>query len=162
MDVLLERLRRRDPAAFQEALARYGPPLQRTIARFLRDRVEAEDVAQEAFARLFQRVDCVRDLRPWLYQVAMNLARAAIAKRRAPPLPSAAPASDPALRDLIDAALAALPEKTRAAFVLREIGGLTTDEIAGTEGCSADAVRQRICDARRRLRDALKREEVKP
>lgn len=155
MEPLLDRLRRREPAAFQEVIARYGPPMQRTVAQLLRDAVEAEDVVQESFARLFLNLESIRSLKPWLFQVAVNLARQVLRRRRTPPAPQVAAPADPELREIIDLALQELPDKTRIAFVLREMGGLTTDEVAAAEGCSVEAVRQRIVDARRRLREAL-------
>jgi RNA polymerase sigma-70 factor (ECF subfamily) len=155
METLLDRLRRREAAAFQEAIARYGAPMQRTVAQLLRDPVEAEDVVQEAFARLFLNLDTVRSLKPWLFQVAVNLARELLRRRRAPPARPAAAVADRELREVIERALEELPEKTRVAFVLRELGGLTTDEVASAERCSPEAVRQRIMEARRRLRDVL-------
>jgi RNA polymerase sigma-70 factor (ECF subfamily) len=160
METLLDRLRRRNPAAFQEALVRYGPPLQRALERLLRDRSAAEDVAQDSFARLFVGIDSVRSLRAWLFQVALNLARTHLRRGRlrarldaCTPRHEASP--DLELRELIENAVDDLPEGSRVAFVLYEIGGLSTAEIAETERCSIAAVRQRLVDARRRLRAAL-------
>ena len=153
IEQMLERLRRGDPAAFEEVLARYGGPLQAALRRIAP--AEAEDIVQETFARLFQNVHRVRDLRAWLYTVAMNLARSRL---RRPPPPEARPGvpEDPSdLRDALDAAIAALPEKARAAFVLREVAGLSTSEVAQAEGCSEEAVRQRLFEARRKLRESL-------
>ncbi|MBI2932113.1 MAG: RNA polymerase sigma factor [Planctomycetes bacterium] len=159
MDALLERLRRRDPAAFQEALHRHGGPLQRALEHLLHDHAAAEDLSQEAFARLFMNIDSVRSLRAWLFRVALNLARSHLRRRRVEErierVERAPIAADGALREAIEAAIQELPEATRAAFVLREVAGLTTDEVAQAEECSAEAVRQRLVEARRRLRDTL-------
>lgn len=155
MDVLLERLRRGEPEAFRETLARYGGPLEAVLRRIVH--AEAEDIVQETFARLFQNVNRVRDLRPWLFAVALNLARTHL--RRSPSangeLSLRSVADTAELRESIDAAIASLPERTRMAFVLREIGGLSTEEVGKVERCTPEAVRQRLVEARRKLRQSL-------
>lgn len=148
---VLDRLRRGEPEAYHEVLTRYGGPLQAALRRIVP--ADAEDIAQETFARLFQNVHRVRDLRAWLYTVAMNLARSRL--RRSPPIPVRTAADTSDLRESIDAAIETLPEKARVAFVLREVAGLTTHEVAEAEGCSEEAVRQRLTEARRKLREAL-------
>jgi len=160
METLLDRLRAREPGAFEEALTRYGPPLHRAVGQLLRDAAAAEDVVQETFARLFQSMGDVRELRPWLFRVALNLAhstlrRRAVATRAEPRPPATAEGPDPELAGAVAEALDRLPEGCRTAFVLREVAGLTTAEAAEASGCSEEALRQRLLDARRRLRSAL-------
>lgn len=158
-DSLLDRLREREPAAFREALARYAGPLHRTLTALLGDRDEAEDLVQEAFAQLFLKIDSVRSLRPWLYGVALNFARMRLRRKRPGPLPEAHPVDAPRegsdLRERVDRALAGLSDTLRTTFLLREAAGLTTQEVADVEGCSPDAVRHRLSEARRKLREAL-------
>lgn len=160
MEDLLARLRRREPSAFQEVMLRYAPPLQRMLEPLLRDREEAEDLVQESFVKLFLNLDSVRSLRPWLFRVAVNLARTSLRRRSLsrsiPPPRMETPPETGEWKDLLQVALGELSEKTRTAFLLREAAGLTTEEVAEVEGCSPEAVRQRILEARRKLREDLR------
>lgn len=158
--MLLDRLRRRDPQAFGEVVARYGGPLVRTLEEIVRDRGVAEDLAQESLIRLFLNVEGVHALRAWLFHVALNLARSHLRRKRvaeAAPILGAPKCGDPdsVLRELIHGAIDDLPEGARVAFVLREVAGLTTEEAAVAAGCSEEAIRQRLVEARGKLRSIL-------
>ena len=175
---LVERARAGERAAFDLLVARYQRRLLRLVLRLLRDPAEAEDVVQEAFLKAYRALPRFRGeaaFYTWLYRIALNGARNAILRRRqraAPgPLPSqqAAPAPEigtpesmllsKQVMQTIDAALEALPLELRTAIVLREIEGLSYEEIAQIMECPLGTVRSRIFRAReaiaRRLRPLL-------
>jgi len=175
---LVERARTGERAAFDQLVARYQRRLLRLVLRLLRDQAEAEDVVQEAFLRAYRALPRFRGdaaFYTWLYRIALNGARNAILRRRqrgAPaPLPSQLPAPVPdagtpesmllskQVMLAIDAAMEAPPLELRSAIVLREIEGLSYEEIAQVMECPLGTVRSRIFRAReaiaRRLRPLL-------
>lgn len=131
---------------------------------------DAEDVTQTAFVRAFVRLDQLRDpgrARPWLLQIAYHSALEVLRRRRDVPtdpteLPDrAAPHTTEQLADrrataaLLHAAVDALPGTLRVAFVLRDVEGLSTAEVAGALGIGESAAKMRIARAREQLRLAL-------
>ncbi len=150
-------------AAFEEIVRRYGRPLTRYAASIVGSR--SEDVTQDAFSKALtalRRNDNEIDLRPWLYRIVRNTAlndlrdrpptteilEEAIAAGRG----TAAEAEErEQLRELVDR-LRALPERQRAAIVMRELEGLSHREIAAALGLSGGAVRQVIFRAREAVR----------
>jgi len=150
-------------AGFEEIVRRYGRPLARYAASIVGSR--SEDVTQDAFSKALtamRRDDNEIDLRPWLYRIVRNTAlndlrdrpptaeilEEAIAARRG----TAAEVEErEELRELIDR-LQALPERQRAAIVMRELEGLSHEEIAAALGLSGGAARQVIFRAREALR----------
>jgi RNA polymerase sigma-70 factor (ECF subfamily) len=136
---------------------------------------DAQDAAQETFIRLHLRIreiDAHRGAGPWLCAVAVNVCRDIGRRRRRsrliPMTPVAADVAD-ALPDperrfsvrereeCLRAALATLPEKERAALLLREMEGLTTADVARALGSSEVTVRSQICSARMKLRRFFRR-----
>jgi RNA polymerase sigma factor (sigma-70 family) len=150
-------------AAFEEIVRRYGRPLARYAASIVGSR--SEDITQDAFSKALlamRRDENEIDLRPWLYRIVRNTALNDLRDR--PPTPeileeaivagrgTAAEAEQrEALRELIER-LQALPERQRAAIVMRELEGLSHDEIAAALGLSGGAARQVIFRAREALR----------
>lgn len=151
--------------AFEEIVRRYGKPLTRYAAAIVGGR--AEDVTQDAFSKALlalRRDDAEIELRPWLFRIVRNTALNDLRDR--PPSAEAlaeviAGGRSPAeelerreeLTDLMQR-LQALPEPQRAAIVMRELEGLSHEEIAKTLGLSGGAARQAIYRARRTLRDS--------
>lgn len=176
---LVERARAGERAAFDQLVARYQRRLLRLVLRLLRDPAEAEDVVQETFLKAYRALPRFRGeaaFFTWLYRIALNGARNAIVRRRqrnGPQgvAPSQAPAQPPEMgtpesmllskqvMQAIDAALEALPLELRTAIVLREIEGLSYEEIAQIMECPKGTVRSRLFRAReaiaRRLRPLL-------
>ncbi|WP_426162478.1 sigma-70 family RNA polymerase sigma factor [Pseudoduganella sp. R-34] len=176
---LVERARAGERAAFDQLVARYQRRLLRLVLRLLRDPAEAEDVVQETFLKAYRALPRFRGeaaFYTWLYRIALNGARNAILRRRqrsAPQgvAPSQLPAPVPEIGTpesmllskqvmlAIDAAMEALPLELRTAVVLREIEGLSYEEIAQIMECPLGTVRSRIFRAReaiaRRLRPLL-------
>jgi len=176
---LVERARAGERAAFDQLVARYQRRLLRLVLRLLRDPAEAEDVVQETFLKAYRALPRFRGeaaFYTWLYRIALNGARNAILRRRQRSgphgvAPSQLPAPVPEIGtpesmllskqvvQAIDAALEALPLELRTAVVLREIEGLSYEEIAQIMECPLGTVRSRIFRAReaiaRRLRPLL-------
>lgn len=151
--------------AFEEIVRRYGRPLGRYAAAIVGSR--AEDVTQDAFSKALvalRRDEAEIELRPWLYRIVRNTALNDLRDR--PPAAAElaeaiAGGESPAerveqreeLTELMER-LRALPEAQRAAIAMRELEGLSHDEIAAALGMSGGAARQAIYRARRALRDA--------
>ncbi|MDX6609765.1 MAG: hypothetical protein QOF85_1690 [Solirubrobacterales bacterium] len=150
--------------AFEEIVRRYGKPLTRYAAAIVGGR--AEDITQDAFSKALlalRRDGAEIELRPWLFRIVRNTALNELRDR--PPSAEAladaiASGSNPAeelerreeLADLMRR-LQSLPDPQRAAIVMRELEGLSHEEIATALGLSGGAARQAIYRARRSLRD---------
>ncbi len=153
-------------AAFEEIVRRYRRPLDRFAAAIVGGR--SEDVTQDAFSKALPALrgsEAEIELRPWLYRIVRNTAlndlrdRAPLAEELAETLPGGLSAAAVAeareeLRDLMER-LRALPEPQRAALVMRELEGLSHEEIAAALGVSGGAARQAIFRARSALREGF-------
>ncbi len=164
---LVLRAREGDAAAFERLLVLHERQVLGTAARILRDSEEAKDAAQEVFLKLYRNLSRIRadaDLRAWLYRVTVNACWDLLRKsRRSASVPLAvdelvAPdrtdesiALDEQNR-ILASALLALPFKERAAVVLRDIEGLSTEETASVLESSAVTVRSQIARARIKIK----------
>jgi RNA polymerase sigma-70 factor, ECF subfamily len=145
-----------------EALfARYREPVYRFLCRLLGDAAAAEDLAQDVFLRALGAAYAAGEHeRAWVFQVARNLARdhARRMAHRGPvsePPDEASAFSDRAVALAVHAAIGRLPEQDREMFLMREVAGLTYEEIALACDVTVDAVRNRLHRARLTLRQAL-------
>jgi RNA polymerase sigma-70 factor (ECF subfamily) len=173
---LLSRLAQDDEQALTELVARKSQPLVQTVSRILGDAEEARDVVQVALFKLWEsrgRYDPKFSPNTWIYRIATNLAidhwrsRRSKDENREPirfHLVRAAEESDlSALAGLKEAEVerifrelsGELTEKQRLIFVLREIDGLSSAEVAEIAGCEESTVRNHLFNARRILRDRL-------
>jgi RNA polymerase sigma factor (sigma-70 family) len=163
----------REEAAFAALVQRHGPLVLGVCRRVLRDGHAAEDAFQEVFLLLARRAGSLRDpdrLGPWLFGVAYRTAlkaRGRTARRRACERQAAAPAVGAAddlvwrdLRPVLDEAVAGLPERYRAAFVLHYLQGVRVEEVARRLGCPRGTVATRLTRARALLRKGLARRGV--
>lgn len=176
---LISALRRREPDAFTFLFETYSDKIYRLAAGLLEDDIEAEGVVQESFLRLFEKLDQFEGrakVGTWLYRVAYNTAVDRLRKRRPhvrmdvdiddahlpgpvvltdwKQLPEQV-LSESEIRAELDKAIAALPEKFRVVFMLREIEGLSTQETADIVGISVSAAKVRLHRARLALRERL-------
>jgi RNA polymerase sigma-70 factor (ECF subfamily) len=151
--------------------------LHRAVARILADESEAWDVVQIAFVRAWQRLDRYDprwSFATWLYRIGTNLAIDVLRSRSSRErthregfahqlrvVGEASGAADLAdhreLDWLLDQLVEALTPQQRSAFVLREIEGMDTAEVAQALGCSATTVRNHVFQARKTLRRELER-----
>ena len=172
---LVERHRYGDDAAFREIFDRYRPMVYNVALRMAGDPHEAEDLGQEIFLRIHRHLGKFAGrstLKTWIYRVAINTCRSRLGRRRwwglsierqdgrPPEIPderrgpeSRAVARDEARR--VGRALRRVPSPYREAVVLRDLEGLTYDEISDVLGVRVGTVRSRIARGRSRLRDLL-------
>jgi RNA polymerase sigma-70 factor, ECF subfamily len=165
---LLAAVSRRDAQAFAHLLQRHHGPVYRVVWR-MTGGVEAEDIVQETFFKLWQKPEQVREaaaLRGWLMRVASN---AAIDRSRKPRLAALDDAPDVAdgradaaevlqrttAARAVDTAIAALPERQRLALSLVYFEGLTNIEAASVMEASVEAIESLLSRARRTLKESL-------
>jgi len=153
--------------AFEEIFRRYGAALRGYAASIVTAQ-RADDVTQEAFTKAYLALrgsDKEIQLRPWLYRIVRNTALTHIRDEPKPSLElDEARAAGMSPQELAEqreeisrlmAGLRALPEAQRAAIVMRELEGLSHEQIAASLGLSGGAVRQSIHRARRALREGV-------
>ena len=180
---LVEALKRREPAAFEQLIAQHGTMLYRVALRFMGQRQDAEEVVQETLLHVYEKIDTFDQraaLPSWLYRIVVNTALMRLrAKSRRPEElldtsgPSftadgqharevgvwALPPEDTLLRQealaLLQQAITRLPDLYRAVYVLAEIEGLRHEEIATILGITVSTAKTRLHRARLLLREAL-------
>lgn len=174
---LVRRVLAGDPRAYDQLVIRYQRRIQRLIGRMVRDTDLVQDIAQETFIRAFRALPQFRgeaQFYTWLYRIAVNTARKALlALARDPVVTETAlrgadpeeeggsveselaadetPETELAAKEVaaaVNRAMGELPEDLRQAVVLREIEGLSYEEIAREMGCPIGTVRSRIFRAR--------------
>ena len=179
---LVERAQRGDKQAFDLLVAKYQRKLGRLLSRFIRDPAEVEDVAQEAFIKAYRALPSFHGdsaFYTWLYRIGINTAKNYLVAlgRRAPTVTEFD--ADEAegfedgeqLRDIntpesllmsqeiaetVNRAMDDLPEDLRNAITLREIEGLSYEEIATVMDCPIGTVRSRIFRAREAIAARLR------
>jgi RNA polymerase sigma-70 factor (ECF subfamily) len=155
-----------DELPFETFFEREDPTLVRLLFAMTSDLAEAEDLAQEAMSRTWEHWATVRAMDSptgYAYRAALNLARNRLRhlKMRARRLPLLRPPTpvEPHIRGEVVSALAMLPSNQRAAVLLVEWVGMTTDEAGRVLGITAEAVRSRVHRARRTLQSSLEEED---
>ena len=182
---LVRRVQRGDKGAFDALVLKYQHKLVKLVMRYVRNPAEAEDIAQEAFIKAYRALPQFRGdsaFYTWLYRIAINTAKNAVVSRDRSPIeydidrhdndesydmqgrmkdsetPEGLVLTDE-IRSTVNAAIDALPEDLRTAIVLRELEGLSYEEIAAAMDCPVGTVRSRIFRAReaidRRLREVF-------
>ncbi len=150
-----------EAAAFAQLIERYRAPLVSYVYGLTGQRDDAEELAQEAFCRVWQKLPTLRQpdrLVSWLYRIAHNLAVSAGRRPRVAPLTGEPAANGPPRDDPgaeVHRAVAALPEAHRAVVALRYFAGLSHEEIGRALGVPAGTVRSRLSRAYDRLRPLL-------
>jgi RNA polymerase sigma-70 factor (ECF subfamily) len=171
---LVERAQRGDKRAFELLVLKYQRKLGRLLSRFVRDSAEVEDVTQEAFIKAYRALPSFRGesaFYTWLYRIGINTAKNYLVAlgRRAPTTTgfdneeaegfedaeqlrdSSTPESELEGKEIaatVNRAMDALPPDLRTAITLREIEGLSYEEIASVMNCPVGTVRSRIFRAR--------------
>ncbi|MGH8764268.1 MAG: RNA polymerase sigma factor RpoE [Burkholderiales bacterium] len=179
---LVERVQRGDKRAFDLLVEKYQRKLARLLSRLIRDPGEVEDVTQEAFVKAYRALPSFRGdsaFYTWLYRIGINTAKNyLVAMGRRAPTSTDVEAEDAEgyeggeqLRDIntpeslllskeiastVNAAIEDLPEELRSAIQLRELEGMSYEEIAKLMDCPIGTVRSRIFRAREAIADKLK------
>jgi RNA polymerase sigma-70 factor (ECF subfamily) len=179
---LVERAQRGDKRAFELLVEKYQRKLGRLLARFIRDPAEVEDVTQEAFIKAYRALPAFRGdsaFYTWLYRIGINTAKNYLmALGRRAPTSTEVEAEDAEgfedaeqLRDIntpesmllskeiattVNAAIEELPEELRTAIQLREIEGMSYEDIARIMDCPIGTVRSRIFRAREAIAERLR------
>lgn len=164
---LVRRARARDEAAFATLVERYAPPILSLCFASTLDREAAEELCQDVFVRAWRGLLTFRanaTFSTWLFAIARNACTDAARRRRARPRTErledragAVAAETPSARPVLVAA-ARLSLPLRAALLMREIQGLSYDEIADVQGVPIGTVRSRIAAARSAVAEELRRE----
>ncbi len=179
--VLVERAQRGDKRAFELLVIKYHRKLGRLLSRMVRDAAEVEDITQETFIKAYRALPQFRGesaFYTWLYRIGVNTAKNYLVARKRQPVSSDVLAEDAEnyeegdiLRDVatpdaelqtkqiaqaVNAAVDALPEELRTAITLREIEGMSYEEIAQFMNCPIGTVRSRIFRAREAIAERIR------
>src|SRR5260221_14446547 len=179
---LVERAERGEKQAFELLVAKYQRKLGRLLSRFIRDPAEVEDVAQEAFIKAYRALPSFRGdsaFYTWLYRIGINTAKNyLVAMGRRAPTTTEFNSEDAEsfedgeqLRDIntpesmmmskeiartVNDTMEQLPEELRDAITLRELEGLSYEDIATIMNCPIGTVRSRIFRAREAIAEQLR------
>ena len=182
---LVERVQAGDRRAFDLLVRKYQHKVVKLVLRYVRNPAEAEDIAQEAFIKAYRALPQFRGdsaFYTWMYRIAINTAKNSLASRDRSPIRYDLDLNDPEeshsvqtklqdpdtpegmalteeIRLIVNSAIEALPEELKTAIVLRELDGLSYEEIAAAMECPVGTVRSRIFRAReaidKRLREVF-------
>ena len=177
---LVRRVQKGDKSAFDALVLKYQHKVLKLVQRYVRDPAEAEDVTQDAFIKAYRALPGFRGdsaFYTWLYRIAINTAKNALVSSRRRPMTydfdgeGNGPDLSQRLRDpdtperllltdeiraTVNRAIDNLPEDLRTAIVLRELEGLSYEDIARTMDCPVGTVRSRIFRAREAIDRHLK------
>jgi len=183
--LLVERAKRGEISAFEMLVVKYQRRIERLVGRMVRDTDLVQDIAQETFIRAYRALPQFRGesaFYTWLYRIAVNTAKKALVEKKRDPLVfegamvSTEEGEEPSrvenelsdgetpetvlagkqVADTVNAAIDALSEDLRQAIVLREIEGLSYEEIADVMNCPIGTVRSRIFRAREAIASKLR------
>ena len=170
---LVKRVQKGDKGAFDLLVLKYEQKIVNLVMRYVRDPEQALDISQEAFIKAYRALPRFRGdsaFYTWLYRIAVNTAKNYLAAQRRRPMdieldlqdqeqyglhaklketdtPEAVSMSDE-MRETLERAIEALPDDLRTAIILRELDGMSYEEIAQTMDCPVGTVRSRIFRAR--------------
>ena len=179
--MLVERVKAGDKHAFDLLVLKYQHRIVSLVARYVSDQSEAQDVAQEAFIKAYRAIDRFRGdsaFYTWLYRIAINTAKNWLVARKRRPPASDIDAADAEQYDMesrlkeqgtpenemmreeikrtVFDTIAELPDDLRTAIMLREMEGMSYEDIALTMDCPIGTVRSRIFRAREAIDEKLK------
>lgn len=178
---LVERVQNGDRRAFDLLVRKYQHKLVSVISRYVNDWSECQDVAQEAFVRAYRAIGSFRgdaQFYTWMYKIAINTAKNyLVSQGRRPPTEdvavedavlfdgaarlheSATPERELMRQEIertVFSTVEALPEELKTAITLREVDGLSYEEIAEAMNCPIGTVRSRIFRAREAIDEQLR------
>jgi RNA polymerase sigma-70 factor (ECF subfamily) len=179
--LLVRRVQSGDKRAFDVLVLRYQGKVLKLVMRYVRDAMEAEDVAQEAFIKAYRALPGFRGdsaFYTWLYRIVINTAKNTLVSAKRRPLDYSLDAADSEqsgllsrltdgetpeqlllsdeIRRTVEAVMSELPDELRTAIVLRELDGLSYEEIATAMDCPVGTVRSRIFRAREAIDKTLR------
>ena len=179
--LLVERAAAGDKAAFEQIMIHSQQRVMAMSWRILGNEADARDASQEVFLRVYKYLGSFKqdqDFFAWVYSITVNVCRDMLKKRQHESdrfhaleadssgdileIPFEHEDAEQTLiqaqrRELIARAIATLPFKERASIVLRDVEGLSTDEVARVLKSSSTTVRSQISSARRKIRDYCRR-----
>ncbi|MBR7059193.1 MAG: RNA polymerase sigma factor RpoE [Neisseriaceae bacterium] len=179
---LVERVQKGEQGAFDLLVSKYQRRLTRLLSRFIRDEHEVDDVAQETFIKAYRALPNFRGesaFYTWLYRIAINTAKSYLAVIGKRPMLSGDVVNDDdeamniieqmpdlntpetelinrEIANTVEHAVESLPEDLRRAITLREMEGLSYEEIAEVMNCPIGTVRSRIFRAREAIAKELR------
>jgi RNA polymerase sigma-70 factor (ECF subfamily) len=170
---LVKRVQKGDKGAFDLLVLKYEHKIVNLVMRYVRDPEQALDITQEAFIKAYRALPRFRGdsaFYTWLYRIAVNTAKNYLAAQRRRPTDIELDMQDPdqyglhaklketdtpeavalshELQETLEQAIDALPDDLRTAIILRELDGMSYEEIAETMDCPVGTVRSRIFRAR--------------
>jgi RNA polymerase sigma-70 factor (ECF subfamily) len=170
---LVKRVQKGDKGAFDLLVLKYEHKIVNLVMRYVRDPEQALDISQEAFIKAYRALPRFRGdsaFYTWLYRIAVNTAKNYLASQRRRPMDIELDMQDPdqyglhaklketdtpeavtlsqELQETLERAIEALPDDLRTAIILRELDGMSYEEIAQTMDCPVGTVRSRIFRAR--------------
>lgn len=170
---LVKRVQKGDKGAFDLLVLKYEQKIVNLVMRYVRDPEQALDITQEAFIKAYRALPRFRGdsaFYTWLYRIAVNTAKNYLAAQRRRPTDIELDMQDPdqyglhaklketdtpegvtlsqELREALERAIEGLPDDLRTAIILRELDGMSYEEIAQTMDCPVGTVRSRIFRAR--------------
>ena len=170
---LVKRVQKGDKGAFDLLVLKYEQKIVNLVMRYVRDPEQALDITQEAFIKAYRALPRFRGdsaFYTWLYRIAVNTAKNYLAAQRRRPMDIELDMQDPdqyglhaklketddpegvtlsrELQETLERAIDALPDDLRTAIILRELDGMSYEEIAQTMDCPEGTVRSRIFRAR--------------
>jgi RNA polymerase sigma-70 factor (ECF subfamily) len=170
---LVKRVQKGEKGAFDLLVLKYEHKIVNLVMRYVRDPETALDISQEAFIKAYRALPRIRGdsaFYTWLYRIAVNTAKNHLASQRRRPMDIELDLQDPEqyglhaklketdtpeaislsqeLQETLERAIHALPDDLRTAIILRELDGMSYEEIAETMDCPVGTVRSRIFRAR--------------
>jgi len=170
---LVKRVQKGDKGAFDLLVLKYEHKIVNLVMRYVRDPEQALDITQEAFIKAYRALPRFRGdsaFYTWMYRIAVNTAKNYLAAQRRRPMDVELDMQDPEqyglhaklkdtddpegvnlsreLQETLERAIEALPDDLRTAIILRELDGMSYEEIAQTMDCPVGTVRSRIFRAR--------------
>lgn len=170
---LVKRVQKGDKGAFDLLVLKYEQKIVNLVMRYVRDPELALDISQEAFIKAYRALPRFRGdsaFYTWMYRIAVNTAKNYLAAQRRRPMDIELDMQDPdqyglhaklketdtpegltisqELQEVLERAIEALPDDLRTAIILRELDGMSYEEIAQTMDCPVGTVRSRIFRAR--------------